>query len=90
MFVDLIIGAVVMAGILLLVDYVKKHDMTINWWQWTLTFLGFAYATFVIEVIHAFLQEGAGKGAFVIGLILAVVAVIWGVLLGRSVFAKWA
>ena len=90
MFVDLIIGAVVMVGILLLVNYAKKQNMTINWWQWTLTILGFIYATFVLEVIHAFLEEGTGKGAFVIGLILAIVAVIWGVLLGRTVFAKQA
>jgi len=40
MFVDLIIGAVVMVGILLLVNYAKKQNMTINWWQWTLTISG--------------------------------------------------
>jgi len=90
MLADIVIGAVVMACVLWLVDYVRKHDLTVNWWQWVLTILGFLYVTFVLEVIHAFLAEGTGKGAFVIGLILAVIAVIWGVLLGRFVFAKQA
>lgn len=88
MFVSLLIGAIVMAGFLLLVDYTHRRGLNLKWWHWLLTVLSFIYVTFVLEVIHVFLLEGAGQGAFVVGLILAIIAVIWGVMLSRYVFAK--
>jgi len=88
MFVSLLIGAILMAGFLLVVDYARKKNLHLSWWQWLLTVLAFLYAAFVLEVIYAFLQEGTSQGAFVIGMILGIVAIIWGVLLGRFVFAR--
>ncbi len=88
MIFHLIIGAVVMLGFLLLVSHSQKAGKTVQWWQWLLTVLGFLYATFVLEVIYGFLYEGAGRAALVMGLTLGLVAVIWGVLMGRFVFTK--
>ena len=88
MIFHLIVGAVVMLCFLLLVNHTKKTGKTVRWWQWFLTVLGFLYAIFVLEVIYGFLFEGAGRAALVMGLILGIVAVIWGVLMGRFVFTK--
>jgi hypothetical protein len=84
--IDFIIGAIAMAGLFLLVDYTRKRKLSVTWWQWILTLLGFAYAVFVLEVIVAFLDEGAAKAAMVTGVVLGFIAVIWGVLLARFVF----
>ena len=50
MIVHLIIGALTMAGFFLLLDYAKKKELQIKWWQWLLTALGILYAVFVLEV----------------------------------------
>ena len=83
-----IIGAVITAGFLFVVNYVRKHSLHIAWWQWILTLLGFAYAVFVLEVIAAFVAEGAAQGAAVLGTLLGFAAVVWGTLLSRFVFVK--
>ena len=77
-----------MAGFLFVLAYARKKSLHITWWQWIITILGFIYATFVLEVIVSFLAEGAGKAALVMGTILGLVAVIWGVMLGRFVFTR--
>jgi undecaprenyl pyrophosphate phosphatase UppP len=84
--VHIIIGALMMAGLLLLVDFTRKRDLSVVWWQWLLTVLAFAYATFVIEVVVSFLAEGSPKAAVVMGMMLGLAAVVWGVLLSRFVF----
>ncbi|NIM16306.1 MAG: hypothetical protein GTO45_30280 [Candidatus Aminicenantes bacterium] len=84
--INLIIGALVTAGLLLLVNYSRKHRLRVAWWQWTITVPGFAYAAFVLAMIAAFLEEGAARAAVVIGTIFGFIAVIWGVLLARFVF----
>ena len=86
--VHIIIGVVITAGFLFLVDYTRKHSLHIAWWQWVLTVLGFAYATFVLEMIAGFLEEGAARAALVMGVIFGFIAVVWGVLSARFVFKR--
>ena len=86
--VNIIIGAFLMTGFLLLIGYVRRHKLHINWWKWIITILGFFYVLFTLEMIVSFLSEGAVKAALVMGTILGLIAVIWGVLLGRFVFAR--
>jgi hypothetical protein len=88
--IHLIIGALAMAAMLLLVDVARRRRMAVRWWQWALTALGILYGVFVIELVAGFLAEGAGRAALVMGLITGIVAVIWGVLLRRFVFASSA
>jgi hypothetical protein len=85
---NIIIGAILMTGFLFLIDYVRRHKLHIAWWKWAITILGFFYVLFVLEMIVSFLAEGAVKGALVMGTILGLIAVIWGVLLGRFVFVR--
>ena len=86
----LIIGAVCMAGLLLLIDYSRKRTLELTWWQWGVTLLGFLYAVFVFEVIVSFLQEDLARGALVMGTLLGFIGVVWGVLLARFVFTPGA
>jgi hypothetical protein len=86
--VNIIIGAFLMTGFLFLLDYVRRHKLRIAWWKWAITILGFFYALFILEMIVSFLSEGALKAALVMGTILGLIAVVWGVLLGRFVFAR--
>jgi hypothetical protein len=88
MIIQIIVGALATLGTVLLIDFARKNSLTITWWQWVLTGLGILYGVFVLEVIIGFLGEGAPQAALVMGLITGIVAVIWGVLLGRFVFKK--
>ena len=72
----------------MLMDYSRKKEMNINWWQWSLTVLGILYAVFVLEMIVGFLGESAPQAALVMGLVTGIVAVVWGVLLRRFIFKK--
>ena len=84
----LLIGAVAMLGFLAVANFVRVRKLTVVWWKWVLTVLGFLYAVFVLEMIVSFLQEGAPRAALVLGFILGFIAVVWGVLLARFVFAR--
>jgi len=86
--INLIIGGVTVAAFALLLDYVRKKGLIIKWWQWVITVLAFLYGVFTLEVIVGFLSENAPRAALVMGLILIIFAVIWGVLLRRFVFVK--
>ena len=86
----LLFGVIFATGFFLLLNKIRKHNMRLTWWQWLLTILGFLYAIFVVELISSFLSEGAPRAALVMGIITGFFAVIWGVLLGRFVFAKKA
>ena len=88
MIVHLLIGALATAVLLFLVDYSRKNGMKLTWWQWLLTVLGVLYTVFVLELIVGFLGEGAPRAALVMGLVTSIIAVVWGVLLRRFVFAK--
>ncbi|MGD2245487.1 MAG: hypothetical protein PVI11_02955 [Candidatus Aminicenantes bacterium] len=76
------------AGLLFLIDYVRRRNLHIAWWKWAITILGFFYILFILEMIVSFLSEGAGKAALVMGTILGLIAVVWGVLLARFVFVR--
>lgn len=86
--IHIAIGALMMLGFILLVDRVRRRGLSISWWQWGLTILAFLYAVFVCEMVVSFLQEGAGRAALVMGVILGFIAVLWAVLLGRFVFTQ--
>lgn len=88
MLITLLIGILAATAFLLLVNYVQKNKLKVEWWHWVLTVLAMLFAVFTAEVIHAFLVEGSGQAAAITGLILGLLAVIWFVLLGRFVFAK--
>jgi hypothetical protein len=83
---ELIIGGAAVAGFILLVQSARTRAVTVTWWQWGLTLLGFLYGVFVLEVVVSFLEEGTPKGAAVMGTLLGFVAAVWAVLLGRFVF----
>ena len=84
----ILIGAVVSGCLLLLISSTRKQNLRIKWWQWLFTILYFAYIVFVLEVIVSFLEEGAAKGALVMGTMLGFIAIIWGFLLARTVFIR--
>ena len=86
--VHILIGASAAAGFSTLVFFSRTRWKKIHWWQWLLTLFAFAYTTFVLELVISFLEEGAARGALVMGLVLGFIALIWAVLLGRFVFKK--
>ena len=86
--VYLLIGAISMASFWILIRHVQKHRLPVTWWQWLLTVFCFIYAVFVLATIVAFLEEGTIRGALVMGMIMGIIAVVWGVLLGRFVFSR--
>ena len=86
--VHILIGAGAMLGFLAVVNYARMRKLSIEWWKWVLTVLSFLYAVFVLEMIASFLQEGAPRAALVMGIILGFIAVVWGILLARFVFAR--
>ena len=88
--VQFFLGVCATAVLWMLAAYVRRTRLCVNWWQWTLTVLGLAYAVFVIEVIIAFLGEGEPRAALVMGILAGIFAVIWAVLLGRFVFKREA
>ena len=85
--VHLLIGAAAMAVVLFLLDLLRKHEQSLTWWEWLITIAGVLYSVFVLETIVSFLGEGAVQGALVMGLILGIVAVVWGVLVSRYLIA---
>ena len=86
--IHIAIGALMMLGFTLLVNSVRQRGLSIAWWKWGLTVLAFVYAVFVCEMVVSFLQEGAGRAALVMGVILGFLAVLWAVLLNRFVFTR--
>jgi hypothetical protein len=84
--VHLVIGAAAAATLFVLLEYASRARLTLAWWQWTLTVLAVVYAVFVVEVVVAFLAEGSGQAAAVMGLAAGLPAVVWGVLLARFAF----
>jgi hypothetical protein len=86
--IHIVIGALMMLGFTLLVGRSRRMGLSISWWQWGLTVLAFLYAVFVCEMVVSFLQEGAGRAALVMGVILGFVGVVFAVLLTRFVFTR--
>lgn len=85
--VNLVVGAIAMAVMLLAVDYARRHSLGLKWWQWLLTILVVIYTTFAVLLIVGFQGEGAGQAALVMSLIMGLPAVIFSMLLLRFVFA---
>lgn len=88
--IHIVIGALMMLGFTLLVNKTRRKGLSVSWWQWGLTVLAFVYTVFVSEMVVSFLQEGAGRAALIMGVILGFVAVVWAVLLARFVFTRRA
>ena len=88
--VHFFVGVCATAALWLLVTYLRRKDLHLNWWRWAVTVMGLAYAVLVVEVVVAFLAEGEPRAALVMGVLLGIFAVIWAVLLGRFVFSRGA
>ena len=88
--VHILIGAVTTAALIRIIQSAKKRNLAIKWWQWLLVALEYAYVIFVLEVIAGFLEEGAAKGALVMGTIMGFAALIAAFLLARLVFHRKA
>ena len=86
--VHLLLG--ILSGIIFMafLNYVRGKGLRLDFLFWFLTLSFFFYFLFVAEVIIAFLQEGAGRAALVMGTLLGTLLIIWAVLLGRFFFAK--
>lgn len=84
--IDILLGALLMAGVWAVTEYVRKRQIHLLWWHWLLTILGILYVAFVLKVSVDFIAEGAPTAALVMGGILGLIAVIWGTLLARFVF----
>ena len=84
----IIIGALLMAGLIVVVEFSTRKKMHINWWQWLLTVLGFCYTGFVLKMITSFLHEGYPQASLVMGLIFGFLVIVWAVLLKRFVFTS--
>lgn len=86
--INLIIGALATGTAWGLSNYARQRNLTLKTWQWAVTVAGILYAVLVLEVIVGFLAEGAPQAALLMGGMMALVAVAWGVLLGRFVFVS--
>lgn len=86
--IHILIGAVTTAALIRIIQSTAKRKLAVKWWQWLLLALEYAYIIFVLEVIASFVEEGAVKGALVMGTVLGFVALIAGFLLARLVFSR--
>ena len=86
--VHFFVGVAATTALWLLAAYVRRNELHVEIWKWTLTVLGLVYAVFVIEVVVGFLAEGEPRAALVMGILLGIFAVIGAVLLGRFVFRR--
>jgi FtsH-binding integral membrane protein len=88
MIFHLAVGAIFGAVLAALIQDSRQNNRGLIWWEWLLTVLGLLYTVFVIETIYGFIAEGAPQAALVNGVIVGVIAVIWGVLVNRFIFNK--
>ena len=86
--IHILIGAVTTAALIRIIQSTAKRKLAVKWWQWLLVALEYAYVIFVLEVIAGFMEEGATKGALVMGTILGFAALVAGFLLARLVFSR--
>lgn len=84
---NFLLGVVVTLAVVLLVEYVRRQNLTLQWWGWLLTGLALAFAVFTVATIMTLIQENAAQAAGLMGLLLGLPAVIAFILLGRFVFA---
>ena len=72
--VHIIIGGGMAASLFFIIYHARNRDIRIKWWQWLLILTEFMYVVFVLAFLVSFLEEGAVKGALVMGTILGFVA----------------
>ena len=87
MLVHIFLGVLATLAFVWILNFVRKTGKAMAWWEWGLTILGLIYSAFVLELIYAFLVEGAVQAAALNGGITALIAVIWVVLMNRFVFS---
>ena len=83
-----LIGIVMGAAFLILLNYSKKQHLELKWWAWALTIIWFLYTGFVLKLIEGFILENTPRAALVMGSIFGFVSIVGGVLLSRFVFFK--
>lgn len=85
---NFLLGVVAMLSLALLIKYVGDNKLEIHWWQWLLTGLGVLMAVITLSSIFTLIAENEAGAAQVVGVILGVITITWGVLLSRFVFSK--
>lgn len=88
--IHIVVGIVIAVLYFVVMRRAATKGQTIKWWGKLLTAAWALYVGFVLEVIIGFVGEGSLQGALVMGMITAVPAIIWAVLLGRFVFVGGA
>lgn len=86
--IHILIGSITTACLILVIQIARKRNLPMKWWHWILIVLEFLFIIFTLEVIVSFCQEGAVKGAAVMGTILGFLALIGAFLLARIVFSR--
>ncbi len=86
--IGVLIGIVMGATFLILLNYSKKRKLELKWWAWTLTGIWFIYTGFVLKMAEGFIAEHAFRAALVMTAIFGFVSIIGGVILSRFVFFK--
>jgi len=84
----ILIGAAAAAGLALLTGHIRRNRLKMRWWGWGFIAIGFVYLVFWLEIIASFLEEGAARGALVIGTILGFGVLLWAFLLARLMLAR--
>ncbi len=82
--IHILIGSGSTIVVLWLFRLAERRKLSVTGWQWLLVFMETLYVIFVLEVIVSFLEEGARKGALVMGTILG-----FGALIGAFGLARW-
>ncbi len=84
--VTVLLGTLVGATLWGLVEFTRRRQIGLQWWEWTLVGAALSYGGVVLAAVLTLLGEGTPRAALVIGTLIGVPAVIFGVLLGRFVF----
>ena len=84
--IHLIIGGALTACLLFFLFHIRNQKLGLKWWQWLLILAEFIYIAFILEVVVSFLEEGAVKGALVLGTILGFIALAAAFLIFRLIF----
>ena len=85
---DFVVGALGDAVLWGVVEYSRRRNLHLAWWQWLLTVMAIVYWVLTALLAIGFLAEGAPQAALVMGLILGVPGVLFYALLLRFVFNR--